>query len=547
MSHLLAEGLVHQAEGRLDQAARCYLAHLAGVPEEPNGLHLLAGLLAELGEVAEAERRFRAVLAVQPRRPDTLALLGLLLLDDNRPVAALVALTRALALAPGLAVAAAGRDRALQALGRGGEVAGIAPPALREPAPPQVRAAALRVLGHGEAALAAAEAAVAGDPGDAEAWALHGVTLQGLNRPAEALASYDRALARAPGHADAAINRAAALSEMGCLAEALAGFSALPAGQGYPHWAAATLRLQLGDWPAGWRGYEARQSLMPTLGTAPHPAPRWQGEPLAGKRILVQAEQGLGDMIQFCRYAPALARLGAQVVVQAPAALTRLFGSLDGVAEVVARDRPVEADLSVWMLSLPHLLGTTLASVPGAVPYLAADPRAVAGWRVRLAGLPGLKVGLVWAGGHRPAEIDSARMDRRRSLPLAALAPLAAVPGISFVSLQVGPAASQAAAPPAGMALFDPTADLADFADTAALLSALDVVISVDTSVAHLAGALGRPVWLLNRFDRCWRWLWDRDDSPWYPTMRLFNQSAPGDWDGVLARVSAALAEVAHG
>ena len=159
--------------------------------------------------------------------------------------------------------------------------------------------------------------------------------------------------------------------------------------------------------------------------------------------------------------------------------------------------------------------------------------------------VPGL-VGLVWAGGQRPENSEATRLDRRRSLPLAALAPLVRVPGVQFISLQKGPRADEAAHPPPGMVLHDWTARLHDFADTAALVQSLDLVIAVDTSVAHLAGALGRPVWLLNRFDRCWRWLWDRGDTPWYPTMRLFNQSAPDDWEGVLARVSAALAEVAH-
>jgi hypothetical protein len=200
-------------------------------------------------------------------------------------------------------------------------------------------------------------------------------------------------------------------------------------------------------------------------------------------------------------------------------------------------------DFAVPLMHLPWAFGTTVSDVPAAVPYLAADAAAVARWRARLADLPkaagGRSVGLVWAGGRRAADPLSVRIDRRRSMPLAALAPLGGVAGVSLVSLQKGPPGRDAV--PAGMVLHDWTGELEDFADTAALIAALDLVISVDTSVVHLAGALGRPVWLLDRYDCCWRWLRERADSPWYPTLRRFRQAAPGDWAGVVARVVEAL------
>ena len=188
----------------------------------------------------------------------------------------------------------------------------------------------------------------------------------------------------------------------------------------------------------------------------------------------------------------------------------------------------------------------TLDSIPGATPYLAADPALAAAWRERLAGVDGLRVGLAWAGGRRP-DPNLAVVDRRRSIALDVLAPLGGIPGTSLVSLQTGPAAAQAAHPPGGMALHDLTAGLSDFADTAALIDALDLVISVDTAVVHLAGALGKPVWLLNRLDSCWRWLLDRDDSPWYPQLRQFRQPGPGDWRSVIAAVRDALQRLAAG
>ena len=195
------------------------------------------------------------------------------------------------------------------------------------------------------------------------------------------------------------------------------------------------------------------------------------------------------------------------------------------------------------LFHLPWAFDTALDTIPQGIPYLHPDAADVAHWRARLADLPRLRVGLVWSGDPRPEQPDAHQIDRRRSLGLAALAPLAAIPGVSFVSLQKGAGAAQAADPPAGMVLHDCSGALHDFAETAALMTALDLVISVDSAPAHLAGALGREIWLLNRFDSCWRWLRDRNDSPWYPTLRQFRQAAPGDWHGAIQAVAAALAE----
>jgi len=225
----------------------------------------------------------------------------------------------------------------------------------------------------------------------------------------------------------------------------------------------------------------------------------------------------------------------------------RLLSRLPGVGEVVpSLSRSPSFDLWCGLHSLPHAVGTTLETIPTPASYLSADPADVDRWRERLAGLAGLRVGLCWAGGRSDSLVQIA-VDRRRSVALDTLAPLGEAAGVQFISLQKGPPAAEAACPPPGMRLHDLTQDLDDFADTAALIENLDLVISVDTAVAHLAGALGKPIWLLNRFDTCWRWLQDRDDSPWYPSLRQFRQPTPGDWHTVISRVRVALQRLAAG
>ena len=249
------------------------------------------------------------------------------------------------------------------------------------------------------------------------------------------------------------------------------------------------------------------------------------------------SEQGFGDLLQFCRYVPWLAER-ANVVLRVEWPLVRLLSGLDGARHVVATGEPLPPfDAWIPMLSLPLAFRTEVETIPWDGPYLRADPRQSATWRARLAAFPGRKIGVVWAGASRPGHPRANAVDRRRSIALERFAPLASLPDLCLVSLGKG----NTATPPAGMVLHDWTAELDDFADTAALIEALDLVISVDTSVVHLAGALGKPVWVLNRYDQCWRWLRDRSDSPWYPTARLFRQHTPGDWSGVIADVVEAL------
>ncbi len=300
--------------------------------------------------------------------------------------------------------------------------------------------------------------------------------------------------------------------------------------------------LLMGDFERGWDFYEARFAWWEQNGVSRpcFPKPRWRGEHLRFKTILLCAEQGLGDTLQFIRYAPLLAGKGARVVVECQPELVTLLRTVPGIDRVVARGETLPRfDLWCPMMSLPLAFRTAgYSSVPNEIPYVRAGHDSINAWQARLSEDAGTKVGLVWAGNPRSFDHDLARTDARRSCALSTLTPLFSVPGIHFYSLQKGQAAIEARSVGAPLRLQDYTEYFSDFADTAAFVETLDLVISVDTSVAHLAGAMGKPVWLLSRYDGCWRWLIDRNDSPWYPTMRIFRQTKAGDWHGVIEHVT---------
>jgi tetratricopeptide (TPR) repeat protein len=476
---LNALGSTWRRLGRRDAAADCYSAALAGDPDFAEAHNNLGAVLADAGAYESAAASFRAALERRPDYAEALSNLGAALFELDRLDEAEACHARAVALRPDLAASHCNFGNLL--------------------------------------------------------------TFQ--QRLDEAELHYRRAVALAPDYGDAWHNLGVVLAQRHDLAAAEASYRAAcrhPASRNKADYGLAELALLTGNLAEGWTRYESRLGLSgagcPDLGL-----PRWDGRPLGDRAVLLQAEQGFGDTLQFCRYATLAAERG-RVVLQAPPELQRLLAGLSGVSEIVpfgAALPPVACHCP--LMSLPDLFGTVLATIPAAVPYLRAPTAQVEHWRRRLAALNGLRIGLVWAGGIRPGQPRLKAVDARRSMPLATLAPLAAIEGMHFVSLQTGQPSCQAADPPDGMVLHDFTAELADFADTAALIEALDLVIGVDTAVMHLAGALGKPVWLLNRFDTCWRWLLDRDDSPWYPSLRQFRQERPGDWAGVMARVTAAL------
>ena len=300
--------------------------------------------------------------------------------------------------------------------------------------------------------------------------------------------------------------------------------------------------LTRGEFIPGWDEYEWRWRCKDfALFRRNFPQPQWDGSDLSGHTILLHTEQGFGDALQFIRYLPLVTQRGGRIIIQCQAELQRLFQIMAGDCPVMARGQPLPAfDVHCPLLSLPRVFGTTLGTIPRQVPYLHAAHAMVENWRERLAVDAGsLNVGLAWAG-HPAFKGDRLRSPRHLSL----LAPLVKIRKARFVSLQKGEASNQTRNPPEGMNLVDWTEELKDFADTAALIANLDLVISSDTAVVHLAGAMGKPVWVLLPFAPDWRWLLEREDSPWYPTMRLFRQPAIGDWDSVMQKVVDALAKL---
>jgi tetratricopeptide (TPR) repeat protein len=502
-----------QQLGRLEDALASYDRVVALKPTAKAYFNQ-ATLLRELGRPEAALASCDRALALEPGHAEGLRSRGVLLCDLGRLQEGLESYDRALAGRPDYAEAWCGRGMALQKLGRPTE------------------------------AVASQDQAINLRPTYAEAHNGRGGALYDLRRLEEALESYDRAVALKPDYAEAHNNRGVVLSELRRLDEAMASYDAAIALR--PDFAdaqhnQALCRLLLGDYEAGWAQYEWRwRTDQLGSGRGDSDAPTWLGqESLAGRTLLLRAEQGLGDTLQFCRYAPEVAALGAKVILEVQPGLERLAARLSGVTQVVTRGQPAPAhDVQTPLLSLPLALG---ARPGGEAPYLRAESDEIAAWSRRLTGSGALRIGLCWAGGLRPDQVLLNSMDARRSLSLEAFAPLAGVEGLEIYSLQKGPAAAQLAELQArnwaGPEIIDLTAELKDFADTAALVANLDLMITCDTAVAHLAGGLGKPVWILNRFDGCWRWLDGRADTPWYPSARLFNQPAPGDWTSVIGQV----------
>ena len=375
-----------------------------------------------------------------------------------------------------------------------------------------------------------------------------GVAMADLDRLDDASACYRQVLSLDPDHVDACNNLATVLKQQGRLEEAVALYR--KAVQLSPDCVEARsnlgiVLLALGQMPEGWQEHEWRwQTPHMRAARRGFSQPQWSGESGEGRTLLIHAEQGFGDTLQFCRYAPLAAARGLNVILEVQPPLVRLLRQLPGVARVIAHgDALPPFDIHCPMLSLPLALGTTMETIPAATAYLEADAADVAAWRARLGALQcnGLRVGLAWAGKSRTHAHGLAAVDQRRSMDPGRLAPLLCLPDLAFFSLQKEGGETASALP-----LIDCMQQVQDFADTAALIANLDLVISVDSAVAHLAAALGKPVWLLDRFDPCWRWFTGRSDSPWYPMLRIYRQSDPGDWDGVIGRVAADLAALSE-
>ncbi len=509
-----------QSRSAFDEAEECSRRAVRLNPLNAEGHFNLGNLLKLTGRLAEAEAELREALRFDPGYVDAHINLGGLLCEQER------------------------FEEAEHYLKTSLELRSDSPEALNS------LAVIMRGTGRIEEAETLLSNALKLKPDYAESYNNLGAVLRDMGRFEEAEAALHEALRIRTDYASAHANLGNVLLDRMRTGEAKAEYlEALRLNPDYVegHWNIALLYLMNGDFENGWSEYEWRlkrgelKHLYPDL-----QAPLWQGEDLAGKTLLLYAEQGLGDTLQFIRLAPLLTQRGGRIILECQPALKRLLGSAKGIDQIVAKGEVLpQFDFQCPLLSLPHRLNVTLESIPAEMPYLTAETVLTKRWQERLASYPGLKVGLVWAGDPRKSDLDANRIDRRRSMRFSVLSPLFGIAGVCLFSLQKGEASAQAEREVREGRLIDFTNELDDFADTAALVENLDLVISVDTSVAHLAGALGKPVWLLSRFDGCWRWLLDRDDTPWYPTMHLFRQQTQGDWEEVVSRVAKKLGDTA--
>jgi tetratricopeptide (TPR) repeat protein len=531
---------------RYEEALKCYEQTLALCPQLPEAYFAAGFALSHMGKPEQAEARYRRAIALRPGFAAAWMNLGSLLREQGCDIYAEAALLRAVELRPDL-------------------ISGWINLAIleRESCHPDKAEAHLRKAfslnpeqvetmvawchfrsseGDSAGAWQWLRWALAREPDNPEAVNMRGILLHNERRFEEAVTVFEQA--EALGHQAASSNRGNSLLDLGRMTEALRAQELAverdPASPGAQYNLALT-RLRLGDWKQGWPGYEARWRFR-EVHRAPMAfrQPRWQGEPLDGRRILLHAEQGLGDSIQFCRYAALVAARGGSVILQVREPVERLMASLAVVRAgqaVIAQlgIEPPAFDIECPLMSLPAVFGTTLDTVPWPGAYLAADPGLVFDKRMRFPelqthGRP-LRVGLAWAGNPRY------KADSRRSMELATLLPLLRTSGMTWISLQKGETAGQLASLPGGIFVWDGSSGERDLAETAALIATLDLVITTDTCIAHLAGAMAKPVWILLPHLSDWRWMQQIETTPWYPTARLFRQRAPGDWAGVLDRV----------
>jgi tetratricopeptide (TPR) repeat protein len=501
----------------------------------------------EQGHLDKAERLCAGILEYRPDDFDALQLLGLLNLQRRRLAEALRFLSKALKVNSCSAETMSNLGLALHAMERFEEaVAYYRSALLIAPGHPEILhnlGNACLELGRLDEALASYDEVLARNADHVGTLVNRGNALVRLNRPVAAMASYDKALAALPGHPQILTNRGHALRRLDRPVEALGDFeAALAKGSEFPeaHFEAAMTRLTLGDFDAGWKEYEWRWKASAFAGRRrQHQAPLWLGQgPVSGKTVLLHAEQGLGDTIQFIRYAPLLAKHGAQVICEVQPELRSLLSQIEGI-DVIAEGEPLPAfDLHCPLLSLPLAFGTRMETIPSSVPYLTAPAERLLYWRDRLPKRR-LRCGLVWSGS------AAHKNDANRSIPLARFATLLVDAPLSCLSLQHELRDTERATLRDLPDLVHFGGELHDFADTAAVISLLDVVVSVDTAAAHLAGALGKPVIILLPHAADFRWMRDRDDTPWYPTARLFRQPAFGDWDSVIARLGGELRAIA--
>jgi len=510
VDRMFTEAVDRQRLERTAEAEALYRAILAIQPTHAEACYKIGVICHRRRQVAEAEGLYRRAIAMRHDYAEAHTNLGSLLLDLGRTEEAVAGYRQAITIKPDFALAHCNLGAALKVLGRFGEAEAACRQAIAlkpdfDWAYATLGAARLE-QDRVEEAIAVCRQAVAISPALAMAHYNMAVGLRALNRAGEAIAACRQAIAVQPDYAEA-------------------------------HFGVAQCLLLSGDLEAGWRHYEWRWKLkeygwLQNLHGS-FTQPRWDGGDFCGKTLLIYAEQGIGDALQYVRYLPTVVARGGRVVLAVHPPVMRLLGQFEGVTVVDVFTPPLPLfDLHCPLLSLPGLFGTRLESIPAGIPYLKADPGEITRWGARLGEKKRLRVGVVWAGN--PAQ----KGDRLRSPRLAAMAPLLLEPGIDFVGLQVGPGRDDLAVNPLPARVLDLGAEVCDFADTAGILAHLDLLITSCTAPLHLAGAMGVPVWAVVPFAPHFPWMLDRPDSPWYPSLRLYRQEQPGtQWSGVVARV----------
>jgi tetratricopeptide (TPR) repeat protein len=532
--------LVLQRLDRHDEALINLNKALAIEPSNALALNNRGHILWRLKRLEEALKSLDQALAVKPDYDDALCNRGNVLVELQRFEEALACYDRALSMAPQDAPTWNNRANTLLALGRRSEAMASYDRAQQlDPCDLSIlkdRGSALYYENRHEEAISCFDQALALKPGDIYFIYKRGTVLAKLNRYEEALACFDHALAAQPDNVDALDNRGSVLAALQRAAEAIASYDralAIKPETAEAHWNRGLTLLRVGDYEHGWDEYEWRWKL-PDVQHQPRDfsQPQWLGEPIRGKTILLHAEQGFGDTIHFLRYVPLVAGLGAKVIVEVQRELRSLASRIEGASLVLNRGEALPSfDYHCPLLSLPRAFKTRLETIPSKTPYLTAASEKLSTWDELLVRSGKPRIGIAWAGN---ATFSG---DATRSIGLQRLAPLLSLPHFQFVSLQKDLRAGDDEILRKHPDVVDLGNRLVDFSDTAAIMSLLDLVISSDTAIVHLAGALGRPVWVLLEHLPEWRWLLGRDDSPWYPSARLFRQPASGDWESVVSRV----------
>ena len=564
--------------GRLPEAAHLYQHLLKYYPPKLNVLNSLGGACLRMSNYGASEELFKKSLSIEPNQPQALMELGVTLYNTKRFDEAIACYDRVIAIKPDFADAHSNRGIALKDMNLDAEALASYDRAIsiRPDYPESLsnRGIVLHDLKRFDEAIASYDRAIAANPKFPEAHFNRGNTLREVLRYDEAIASYERATSLRPTFAEAYFNRGNTLRDMLRFDEALASYG--QAASAKPRYAEAHCNkgillqqikrydearasfdaaiasdpdytdgqfnraeffLLMGDYQQGWDLYEWR---FKTKYLESHPAainlPLWTGaQSVAGKRILIHSKAGYGDYLMFIRYVPLLKKLGATVIVFAPKPLLALFSASDTDVQVVDMDEPVpEVDFQCPIMSLPKVFRTTLDTIPADLPYLKAPPEKLAYWRQKLPASKKLRIGLMWSGSPN-RNIDKNPL-RNRTAPLNAIRPLLDLP-FEFHSLQKEPLEDEAALLSSLTQIHNHQEELGDFSDTAALIDRMDLVISIDTSVAHLAGGLGKPLWVILPYASDYRWMPEGDKTPWYPNVTQFRQNAVGDWNNVIERV----------